>query len=81
MFKDSIFEKGNCIIFKLKDGYYSGIFVLESEKQTEFGLNLIAITDIKAFEKPHENIFEKANVHFLLEQQINKVFIPEPQVF
>jgi ribosomal protein S16 len=69
-FRDAIFKKGDCLVFKLTDGNYCGAFVLESEKNTEFGLNLIAITDIKKTEKPNLKDFENAKVHFSLEQQI-----------
>lgn len=62
--RNSIFSKGDCLIFKLDNGYYGGAFVLYSEKQTEFGLNLIAITDIKKSEKPTLNDFKKAHVLF-----------------
>ena len=80
-FRNAIFEKGDCLIFKLEDGEYCGAFVLESEKQTEFGLNLIAITDIKQEIKPTTAEFEKANVHFSLEQQLTKKFEPKAQIF
>ncbi len=80
-FRDSIFEKGDCLVFHLKNGLYCGAFVLESEKNTEFGLNLIAITDIKTKSKPLISEFEKANVHFSLEQQITKKFKPTAQIF
>tara|TARA_R110000868_G_scaffold385339_2_gene653188 strand:+ start:682 stop:1539 length:858 start_codon:yes stop_codon:yes gene_type:complete len=71
IFRDAIFEKGDCLIFKLADGDYCGAFVLESEKNTEFGLNLIVITDIKKSEKPKLKDFEIAKVHFSLEQQVS----------
>ena len=78
--RDAIFEKGDCLVFKLSDGDYCGAFVLESEKKSEFGLNLIAVTDIKMSDKPTEQDFEKANILFALEQQINKEFKPKEQI-
>ena len=78
--RNAVFEKGDCLVFKLSDGDYCGAFVLESEKESEFGLNLIAVTDIKMSEKPNEQNFEKANILFGLEQQINKKFIPEEKI-
>ncbi|WP_298427689.1 hypothetical protein [uncultured Kordia sp.] len=61
-FSDSIFEKGDCLIFKLYDDDYCGIFVLEAEKKTKSGMNLIVVTDIKKSEKPTIADFESANV-------------------
>lgn len=78
--RNAIFEKGDCLVFKLSDGDFCGVFVLESEKETEFGLNLIVVTDIKQSEKPTEEDFENARLLFRLEQQINKEFKPEEQV-
>ena len=78
--RNAIFEKGDCLVFKLSDGDYCGVFVLESEKETEFGLNLIAVTDIKQSEKPTKKDFENAKLLFRLEQQINKEFKPKEQI-
>ena len=78
--RDAIFEKGDCLVFNLSDGDYCGAFVLESEKESEFGLNLVAVTDIKSSEKPTEQDFESANILFGLEQQINKQFRPKEQI-
>jgi len=61
-FRDSIFKKGDCLIFNLEDGDYCGAFVLEAEQNSEFGLNLIAVTDIKKQEKPTIKDFKKANI-------------------
>ena len=78
--RDAIFEKGDCLAFRLSDGDYCGAFVLESEKESEFGLNLIAVTDIKMSDKPTAQDFEKANILFALEQQISKEFKPKEQI-
>lgn len=78
--RNAIFEKGDCLVFKLNDGDYCGVFVLESEKESEFGLNLIAVTDIKQSEKPTEKDFENAKLLFRLEKQINKEFKPKEQI-
>lgn len=59
---DAVFEKGDCLIFKLNDFNYGGAFVLEAEKNTEFGLNLICYLDINQKGKPSLNDFEKAQV-------------------
>ncbi|WP_350290522.1 hypothetical protein [uncultured Croceitalea sp.] len=78
--RGAIFQKGDCLVFKLSDGDFCGAFVLESEKESEFGLNLVAVTDIKKSEKPTERDFENARVLFGLEQQINKEFKPKEQI-
>lgn len=78
--RNAIFEKGDCLIFKLSDEDYCGAFVLESEKETEFGLNLIVVTNIKKTEKPTVKDFESAKVLYHLEQQINKEFKPQEQI-
>ena len=59
---DAVFEKGDCLIFELNDSCYGGAFVLEAEKNTEFGLNLICYLDINQKSKPTLNHFEKAQV-------------------
>ena len=58
--REAIFEKGDCLVFNLSDGDFCGIFVLESEKESEFGLNLVVVTDIKKSDKPTEKDFENA---------------------
>ncbi|WP_452231540.1 hypothetical protein [Lacinutrix sp. MEBiC02595] len=78
--RNAIFEKGECLVFKLSDGDYCGVFVLESEKETEFGLNLVVVTDIKQSEKPTEKDFENAKLLFRLEQQINKEYKSTEQI-
>lgn len=74
--KDAVFEKGDCLVFKLSDGDYCGVFVLEAERQSESGLNLVAVTDIKNSEMPTESDFRKANVLYSLVQQIDKKYRP-----
>ena len=65
--RDSIFQKGDCLVFKLQNGNYGGALVLASEKQTEFGMNLIATTTIDQKEIPAVEDFKKA---FVLIQKI-----------
>jgi hypothetical protein len=60
--RDSIFQKGDCLVFKLHSGNYGGAFVLASEKQTEYGLNLIATTTIDQKEIPTVEDFKKSYV-------------------
>ncbi|WP_439185855.1 hypothetical protein [Carboxylicivirga taeanensis] len=60
--RDSIFQKGDCLTFKLENGNYGGAFVLTSEIQTEFGMNMIAITTINNEDKPTIEDFENSYV-------------------
>lgn len=60
--RDSIFQKGDCLVFKLHSGNYGGAFVLASENQTEYGLNLIATTTIDQKEIPTVEDFKKSYV-------------------
>ena len=57
-----IFEKGDCLTFKLKDGNYGGAVVLEAIKNTELGLNLIATTRFNNSYKPTINDLENEEV-------------------
>jgi len=66
--RDSIFEKGDCLSYKLDNDNYGAACVLESEKQTEFGLNLIAACDYNKIQKPDLTYFDKANVLMTKEQ-------------
>ena len=68
LFRDSIFKKGDCLTFKLENGNYGGAFVLTSEKQTEYGMNLIAITTLNQKEKPTVDEFNGASVLIQKEQ-------------
>lgn len=60
--RQPVFEKGDCLIFKLSDGNYSGAVVLEATKDTEYGYNLIASTRINQPSKPTVKDFENAEV-------------------
>ncbi len=60
--RDSIFLKGDCLVFKLHSGNYGGAFVLASEKQTEYGMNLIATTTLDQKEIPTVEDFKNSYV-------------------
>jgi hypothetical protein len=60
--RQPVFEKGDCLTFKLKNGNYGGAVVLEAIKDTEFGHNLIATTRINQPGKPTKKDFENAEV-------------------
>jgi len=57
-----VFEKGDCLTFKLANGNYGGAVVLEAVYDTEFGHNLIALTELNCCEKPTPKDFEDAKV-------------------
>lgn len=57
-----VFEKGDCITFKLDNGNYGGAVVLEAIYDTAFGYNLIAGTRINNILKPAVNDFENTTV-------------------
>ena len=59
------FEKGDCISIKLSNDYYGGLVVLEAIKDTELGLNLIAVTRIHTKTKPTISDFKSGKVLLL----------------
>lgn len=60
--KEPIFEKGTCLTFRLPNRNYGGAVVLEADKQTGFGYNLIVTTRINKSERPTIKDFENAKV-------------------
>ncbi len=78
--RGAIFQKGDCLIFKLSDGDFCGAFVLESEKESEFGLNLVAVTDIKKSDKPTEQDFENAKILFGMQQHSKTEYRPKERI-
>ena len=56
------FEKGDCLTFKLENGNYGGVVILEAIKDSESAWNLIAITQINQSKKPTKKDFENAEV-------------------
>lgn len=56
------FEKGDCITFKLENGNYGGVVVLEANRDDEYGHNLIAVTRINQKRKPDKKTFENSEV-------------------
>ena len=63
--RQPIYEKGDCLTFKLSNGNYSGAVVLEAVKDTEYAYNLIASTRINQTSKPTKKDFENAEVLLL----------------
>lgn len=60
---NSIFKKGDCLVYKMNNGNYGGAFVLTDEEQTETGTNYIAITTIDKSTKPTLDDFKFAYVY------------------
>lgn len=60
--RQPVFEKGDCLTFKLSNGNFGGAVVLEAIKDTEYGYNLIATTRINQPKKPKVKDFENAEV-------------------
>jgi len=63
------FEKGDCLTFKLANGNYGGAVVLEANKATQCGWNLIATTRINQPIKPTKKDFE--NTEVLVNRYVN----------
>jgi hypothetical protein len=60
--RQPVFEKGNCLTFKLENGNYGGAIILEAIKDSEYAYNLIATTQINQPNKPTKKDFENAEV-------------------
>lgn len=60
--RQPVFEKGDCLTFKLENGNYGGAVVLKAIKDSEYGHNLIATTRINQPNKPTKKDFENAEV-------------------
>lgn len=59
-----IFEKGDCLIFKLQNGNYGGAIVLEADTLSNFGFgrNLVCTTRINSKKTPTLNDFVESEV-------------------
>jgi len=79
-FRDSILKKGDCLSVRLSNGSFGAAFVLESEEQTEYGLNLIAICDYVSEEPPGIEFFKNANVLISKQQASRDTYEDYPLV-
>lgn len=70
VYRDSIFRTGDCLIFKLTNGNFGAAVVLSSENQTEYGLNMIAVTTINQKEEPTIDDIRKSDVLIQKEQTV-----------
>jgi hypothetical protein len=57
-----VFQKGDCLTYKLGTGNFGGAVVLDAIQAAQFGYNLIAITRINQPETPIITDFENAEV-------------------
>lgn len=57
-----VFETGDCLVFKLKNGKYGAAVVLSTNTDPEFGLNLIASTNVNQTSKPTIKDIENSDV-------------------
>jgi len=60
--RQPVFEKGDCLTFKLENGNYGGAVILEAITDSECGHNLIATTRINQPKKPTKKDFENAEI-------------------
>jgi hypothetical protein len=60
--RQPVFEKGDCLTFKLENGNYGGAVILEAINDSKYGNNLIATTRINQPNKPTKKDFENAEV-------------------
>ncbi|MGN7885721.1 hypothetical protein ACN9ML_04405 [Dyadobacter endophyticus] len=58
----SVYEKGDCLTFRLENGNYGGAVVLEAINDSEHGYHLIAVTRINQPVKPEKIDFENSEV-------------------
>ena len=61
-----VFQKGDCLVFKLKNDNYGGALVLEAEQETELGMNMLAVTTLNQSTK---TIKDFENAYILTEMQ------------
>ena len=69
-FLNSVFKKGDCLVYKMENGNYGGAFVLTDEQETEVVNNYIAITMIDKQDKPTIEDFKKAEVY---QRRVNEI--------
>jgi hypothetical protein len=84
---DSIFKKGDCLIYKMDNSNYGGAFVLTDEQGSQVGENYIAITTIDKATKPTIDDFKSAEVYVKRVNEISfngtemrKKWVDQPQI-
>ena len=86
-FYDSIFRKGDCLVYKMENGNYGGAFVLTDEQMTVGGVNYIAITTIDKPVKPSLEDFQTADVYirrmkedFIQDNLLKSKWVDRPEI-
>lgn len=69
--RQPVFEKGDCLTFKMANGNYGGAVILDAIKDTEYGHNLVAIVRINQLEKPNQKSFEETEILVLNHGSLN----------
>ncbi|MCZ8358525.1 MAG: hypothetical protein O9350_11855 [Microcystis sp. LE19-388.1G] len=59
--RDSVFNKGDCLSIDIGNGLFGAAIVLYDEVNSEYGLNIILLTDYFNTMKPDKNIVQKSN--------------------
>lgn len=84
---DSVYRKGDCLVYPMDNGNYGGAFVLTDESHTEAGVNYIAITTLNCPQKPTLEDFANAEVFVRWAEIISvkgtavtKRWMDEPQI-
>jgi len=84
---DSVYKKGDCLVYKMDNGNFGGSFVLTDEKETEVGTNYIAITTIDKADKPTVDDFKNAEIYIKRVNEISfkgtemrKEWVDQPQI-
>ena len=84
---DALFQKGDCLVYKMDNGNYGGAFVLTEEQATEVGVNYVAITTIDKPQKPTLDDFRRGDVYLHWTEEISikgtelqKRWVDQPQI-
>jgi len=75
--RQPVFEKGDCLTFKLENGNYGGAVVLESIAD-EYGHNLFATTRINQATKPTKEDFEKSEILLVYYESYDDIVLEDP---
>jgi len=70
--RSSHYEKGDVFAFQLSDGRYSAAVVIDAEKQTEYGNNVVVMLDIIQDQEPTMGDVVASNVLIATYQSIRK---------
>jgi hypothetical protein len=71
---NSIYKKGDCLSFKLRNGKYGSALVIDEEENTEFGSNTIVISNLEQEKKPTIDDLKKAGIRYYKDGNQNEEF-------